>query len=97
MTGVSVVSLKIYLCQVFGRVFFFFFVVASNLHINLRIKLCSLVEGIYYSDCLQQKRPNQNPLSARISRRKGPTHPFLCDVKSLFDLFIKHGLNSALF
>ena len=54
--------------QVYGRVsIYFFFVVGSNLHINLHIKLCSLLEGIYYnSDCLQQKRPNQNPLSAHI-------------------------------
>ena len=72
-------------------IYFFFFVVASNLKINLCIKLCSLLEGIYYSDCLQQKRPNQNPLSARISRGRGPTHPFLCDVKWSFDLFIKPG------
>ena len=80
-----------------GYLFFsFFFVVASNLHINLCIKLCSLLAGIYYLDCLQQKRPNQNPLSARISRRRGPTHPFLCDVKSSFGLFIKPGLNSTL-
>ena len=51
---------------------------------------------MYYSDCLPQKQPNQNPLSASISRGRGPTHPFLCDVKSSFDLFIKPGLNSAL-
>ena len=70
-------------CKAFGRVsIFLFFVVASNLHINLFIKLCSLLEGIYYSDCLQQKRPNQNPLSARISRRRGPTYPYLLDPKA---------------
>ena len=70
-------------CQVFGRVSFFFsFVVASNLHINLFIKLCSLLEGIYYSDCVQQKRPNQKPLSARISRGRGPTYTYLCDLKA---------------
>ena len=74
------------------RAYFFFFVVASSLQINLCIKLCSL----YYSDCLQQKRPHQNPLSARISRGRGPTHSFLCDVKSSFDLIIKPGLNSGL-
>ena len=76
--------------------YFFFFVVASNLHINLFIKLCSLLEGIYCSDCLQQKRPNQNLFSARISRGRGPPHPYLCDVKSSFDLFIKPGLNFSL-
>ena len=70
--------------------------VASNLHINLFIKLCSLLEGIYCSDCLQQKRPNHNLLSARISRGRGPPHPYLYDVKSSFDLLIKPGLNSAL-
>ena len=76
--------------------FFFFFIEASNLHINLFIKLCSLLEGIYCSDCLQQKRPNQNLLLARISRGRGPPYPYLSDVKSFFDLFIKPGLNSAL-
>ena len=45
---------------------FFFFIVASNLHINLCIKLCSPLEGIYYPDCLQQKWSNQNPLSAHM-------------------------------
>ena len=68
--------------------------VASNLHINLFIKLCSLLEGIYCSDCLQQKRLNQNLSWARISRGRGPSHPYLCNVKSSFDLFIKPGLNS---
>ena len=81
-----------YLCR--RRIFFF--VVASNLHINLFMKLCSLLEGVYCSDCLQQKRPDQNLLSARISRGRGTSHPYLCDVKSSFDLFIKPGLNSAL-
>ena len=74
----------------------FFFMVASNLHINLFIKLCSLLEGVYCSNCLKQNRPNQNPLSVRIPRERGPPHPYLCDVKSSFDLFIKPGLNSAL-
>ena len=41
-------------CLKLGSLPFFFFMVASNLHINLLIKLCSLLEGIY-SDCLQQK------------------------------------------
>ena len=68
------------------------FMVASNLHINLFIKLCSLLEGIYCSDCLQQKQPNQNILSARISQGRGPSQPYLCDVKSSFDSFIKPGL-----
>ena len=70
--------------------------VSSNLHINLFIKLCSHLEGIYCSDCLQQKRPNQNLLSVRVSRGRGPSDPYLCDLKSSFDLFIKPGLNSAL-
>ena len=75
---------------------FFFFVVVTNLHINLFIKLSPLLEGMYCSDCLQQKRPNENLLLARISRGRGPPHPYLCDVKSSFDLFIKPGLNSSL-
>ena len=51
---------------------------------------------MYCFDCLQQKRPNQNLLFRHISRERGPTHPFLCDAKSSFDLFIKPILNSAL-
>ena len=51
---------------------------------------------MYCSACLQQRRPNQNLLLRHISRERGPTYPFLCDVKSLFDLFIKPRLNSAL-
>ena len=47
--------------------FFFVFVVATNLHINLFIKLSPLLEGMYCSNCLQQKRPNENLLLARIS------------------------------
>ena len=73
----------------------FFFVVATNLHINLFIKLSPLLEGMYCSNCLQQKRPNENLLLARISREREPPHPYLCDVKSSFDLFIKPGLNSG--
>ena len=76
--------------------FFFFFVVATNLHINLFIKLSPLLEEMYCSHCAQQKRPNENLLLARISRGRGPPHPYLCDVKSSFDLFIKPGLNSLL-
>ena len=75
---------------------FFFFVVATNVHINLCIKICLPLVGMYCSDCLQQKRPNQNLLFRHISRERGPTHPFLCDIKSSFDLFIKPTLNSAL-
>ena len=75
-----------------GSLSFFFFMVASNLHINLFIKLSPLLVGMYCSDCLQQKRPNENPLLAHISRGRGPPHPYLCDVKSSFDLFIKPGL-----
>ena len=51
---------------------------------------------MYCSDCLQQKQPNENLLLAHISRGREPPHPYLCDVKSLFDLFIKPGLNSLL-
>ena len=83
-------------CLGFGQVsFFFFFVVVTNLHINLFIKLPPLLEGMYCSDCLQQKRPNENLLLAHISRGRGPPHPYLCDVNSSFDLFIKPGLNSG--
>ena len=75
---------------------FFFSMVPSNLYINLFIKLCPLLVGMYCSDWLQQKRPNENPLLALILRGRGSPHPYLCDVKSSFDLFIKPGLNSAL-
>ena len=87
-------------CLGFRRVsffsFFFFFVVATNLHVNLCIKLCPLLQRMYSSHCLQQKRPNENLVSVRISRGRGPSHPYLCDVKSSFDLFIKPGFNSTL-
>ena len=74
--------------------FFFFFVVATNLHINFFIKLFPLLLGKYCSDCLQQKQANQNPFLSLISRGRGPTHPYrLCDVKASFDLFIKTALN----
>ena len=76
--------------------FFFFFVVVTNLHTNLFIKLCPLLEGMYCSDCLQTKRPNENLLLARISRGREPPQPYLCDVKSSFDLFVNPGFNSAL-
>ena len=75
---------------------FFSFVVATNLHINLCIKLWSLLERMYCSDCVQQKWSNENLLLAHISRGRGPSHPYLCDVKSSFDLFIKPGLKSLL-
>ena len=75
---------------------FFFFIVDTNVHINLCIKICPPLVGMYCSDCLQQKQPNQNLLFRHISQWRGPTHLFLCDVKSLFDLFIKPRLNSAL-
>ena len=77
-------------------IFFFFFVVATNLHINLCIKLCPLLQRLYCSHCLQQKRPNENLLLAGISRGRGPSHPHLSDIKSSFDLFIKSGFNSTL-
>ena len=38
----------------------FFFIGVINVHINLCIKLCPPLVRIYCSDCLQQKRPNQN-------------------------------------
>ena len=75
--------------------FFFFFVVVTNLHINLYIKLCPLLEGMYCSDYLQQKR---QIYYWRVYHEGGwgPPHPYLCDVKSSFDLFIKPGFNSTL-
>ena len=79
-----------------GIFFFFSFIVATNRHINLCIKICPPLVRTYCSDCLQQKRANQNLLFRDISRERGPTHPFLCDVKSSFDLFIKPTINSAL-
>ena len=83
-------------CLGLGRLScFVFFVVATNLHINLFIKLSPLLEGMYCSNCLQQKRPNENLLLARILRGREPPHPHLCDVNSQFDLFIKPGLNSG--
>ena len=39
------------------RSFFFFFMVASNLQINLFIKLCSLLEGIYFLIVLDKNGP----------------------------------------
>ena len=75
---------------------FFFFVVVTNRHINLCIKICPPLVGMYCSDCLRQKRPNQNLLFRHISRERGASHPFLCDVKLSFDLLIKPTLNSAL-
>ena len=81
------------LCLKTGRFLFFPFVVVTNLHINLFIKLSPLLVGMYCSDCLQQKQANQNPFLSCISRGRGPTHPYLCDVKASFDLFIKLGLN----
>ena len=80
----------------FGLGIFFFFVVVTNLHFNLCIKICPPLVGMYCSNCLQQKRPNQNLLLRHLSQERGPTHPFLCYVKSSFDLFIKPILNSAL-
>ena len=73
--------------------FFFFFLVATNQYINLCIKLSPLLLGMYCSDCLQQKQANQNPFLSLISRGRGPTHPYLCDVNASFDFFIKTALN----
>ena len=55
---------------------FFFFIGVINVHINLCIKLCPPPVRIYCSDCLQQKRPNQNLFFRHISRERGPTHHF---------------------
>ena len=76
-------------CLKTGRFLFFFFfsfVVATNLYINLFIKLSPLLLGMYCSDRLQQKQANQNPSLSLISRGRGPTHPYLSDVKASFDL-----------
>ena len=74
----------------------FFFIGVINVHINLCIKLCPPLVRIYCSDCLQQKRPNQNLFFRHISRERGTHSSLLCDVKSSFDLFIKTRLNSSL-
>ena len=79
--------------RVLKRVDFFFFVVATNVHINLFIKLAPLLVGMYCSDCLQQKQTNQNLFLSLMSRGRGPTDPYLCDVNASFDLFVKTGLN----
>ena len=76
-----------------GRFRFFFFLVATNLYINLFIKLSPLLLGMYCSDCLQQQQANQNLFLSLLSRGRGPTHPYLCDVNASFDLSIKAGLN----
>ena len=70
--------------------FFFFFLVATNRHINLFIKLTPLLLGVYCSDCLQKKQANRNPFLSLISLGRGPTHPYLCDVKASL---INTGLN----
>ena len=80
-------------CLKTGRFLFFFFVVATNVYINLFIKLSPFLLGMYCSDCLQQQQANQNPFLSLISRGRGPTHPYLCDVNASFDIFIKNGLN----
>ena len=54
----------------------FFFIGVANVHINLCIKLCPPLVRIFCSDCLQQKRPNQNLFFRHISRERGPTHHF---------------------
>ena len=59
--------------------------VATNLHINLFIKLSPLLLGMYCSDCLQQKQANQKSILVAYIAREGT----LCDVKASFDLFIK--------
>ena len=62
----------------------------------LFIKLSPLLLGMYCSDCLQQQQANQNPFLSVISRGRGPTHPYLCDVNASFDIFIKDGLSRAI-
>ena len=44
---------------------------------------------------VRQTQDHENLLLARISRGREPPHPYLCDVNSSFDLFIKPGLNSG--
>ena len=73
--------------------FFFFFLVATNRYINLFIKLSPLLLGMYCSDCLQKQQANQDPFLSLISRGRGPTHPYLCDVNASFDFLIKSALN----
>ena len=73
--------------------FFFFFLVATNLYINLFNNLSPLLLGMYCSDCLQRQQANQNLFLSLLSRGRGPTHPYLCDVSASFDLSIKAGLN----
>ena len=75
--------------------FFFFFLLSTNRYINLFIKLSPLLLGMYCSDCLQQQQANQNPFLSLISRGRGPTHPYLCDVNASFDFLIKTALNLA--
>ena len=72
---------------------FFFFLVVTNRYINLFIKLSPLLLGMYCSDCLQQQLANQNPFLSLISRGRGPTHPYLCDVNASFNFLIKTALN----
>ena len=76
--------------------FFFFFLVVTNRYNNLFIKLSPLLLGMYCSDCLQQQQANQNPFLSLISRGRGPTHPYLCDVNASFDIFMKDGLSRAI-
>ena len=52
-------SLSFFIIILFIYLFIIFFMVASNVHINLFMKLCPLLVGMYCSDCPQQKRPNE--------------------------------------
>ena len=40
---------------------------------------------MYCPDCLQQKQANQNPFLSLILGGRGPTRPYLCDVKASFN------------
>ena len=79
-------------CLKLGWVFFFS-MVDTNLHISLLIiPGLNLALSLTRSTALivvSKKRPNQNSLSASISRGRGPTHPYLCDVS--------HGLSLKIF
>ena len=74
----------------------FFFIGVINVHINLCIKLCPPLVRIYCSDCLQQKRPNQNLFFRHISRERGPTHHFCVTSNHHLIYSLKARLNSSL-
>ena len=59
-TDNSVFYIQNFALESFPVIIAFLNMVASNLYINLFIELCPLLVGMYCSDCLQQKRSNQN-------------------------------------